>query len=854
MLRPALMAVMILGLAMSASAATAAAKKPAVKSDTPSSPAAASQALRAAIADLTATFGEEYPRGKEYLARLDAIEKRQAANDAEAGKDFLTLQHEALLANPLLSRQPILFVTRTQYAPDHHSTETMFQTGEINTGKFHGGGVIKTINLAKGGEVKTLLEAPRGVARDVEVDYDGKKILFSMRKDVGDDYHVYEMNADGSGVRQLTTGAGISDIDPAYLPDGRIVFSGTREPKYCHCNRHIMANLYTMDANGGGMRQIGHNTLFEGHSFVMPDGRILYDRWEYVDRHFGPSFGLWTTNPDGTNHQLYFHNNTWSPGAIVDARVIPGTDRVVCTFSSCHDRPWGAIAIVDRSLGLECGDPVLKIWPASARQLLPAAPQLGQSVGSGIDGFKQVQPKYEDPFPLSEKYFLCSRAVKGEEMGIFLLDTFGNEVLVHSESPGCYDPMPLGAHPRPKTLSTHVDLAKKEGLFYLQDVYIGTGMEQVKRGSIKWLRIVEVPQKLFWCNGNWNVDATQAPAMNWNCTNSKKILGDVPVEEDGSAYFAVPADKFIYFQALDKDKMMVQSMRSGTTIMPGERQGCIGCHENRLGPVPGAGVQTVAMRKPPTQIEPWYGPARDFNYFTEVQPVFDKNCVKCHDYGKPGTAKLTLAGDLGLVFNTSYIELRSKSATRWAPEKPGAPKIYVKVVDDGPPDVLPAFAWGSHRSKLIDVVKSGHNNVKMDQESLDRLVTWIDMNAPYYGSYGTAFGDNAFGRSPLNNKQLGELAQLTGVKVGSQALEMKASQVNFTRPELSPCLAGFKDKNDPKYKAALDIILAGQKVLQTQGRGDMPNYKLCEKDQKQLDKREKWLQTEAETRKTSLSE
>ena len=155
-----------------------------------------------------------------------------------------------------------------------------------------------------------------------------------------------------------------------FLPDGDIVMASSREPKYCHCNRHIMCNLFRMGPAGEHLIQIGHNILFEGHPSLMPDGRILYDRWEYVDRHFGPSFGLWTVNPDGTSHALFYGNNAWAPGAIMDARVIPGTERSIATFGSCHDRPWGAIAIVNRGRGLDGSEPVERIWPAEVRRFL----------------------------------------------------------------------------------------------------------------------------------------------------------------------------------------------------------------------------------------------------------------------------------------------------------------------------------------------------------------------------------------------------------------------------------------------------------------------------------------------------
>jgi hypothetical protein len=689
--------------------------------------------------------------------------------------------------------------------------------------------------------VTPLVDAPEGVARDPDVRFDGERILFSMRRNKADDYHVYEMNPDGSDLRQLTFGKELTDIDPFYMPGGAIGFSSTREPKYCQCNRHVMANLFVMNADGGNIRQTGHNPLFEGHGSVMPDGRVLYDRWEYVDRHFGPSFGLWTANPDGTGHALYYGNNAWSPGGIIDAHVVPGTSLVVATFTSCHDRPWGALAVVDRRLGLDGTAPVVQSWPADISRFLNTQGY------AGIDVFKEVEPKYEDPYPLSAKYFLCSRAVQGERMGIFLIDVFGNEVLLHSEEPGCFDPMPVAPRACPPAIPPRVRLDERNGYFYVQDVYRGTGMENVPRGTIRYLRVIEAPAKLFWTQPCWNIDATQAPAMNWNLTNNKRILGDAPVAEDGSAYFSVPADTFLFFQALDENRIMVQSMRSGTFLQPGETAGCVGCHEHRLSAAPDT-APLAAVGRPPSELEPWYGPPRTFNYLTEVQPVFDRYCVACHDYGKEAGETLNLAGDLGLAFNTSYADLRSKSPVRWQPDRPGDPKPLVKAVDDGPPEVLPPYAWGSYRSRLVDIMRGEHHGVQPDRESLERVVTWIDLNAVYYGSYASSYPDNVFGRSPLDNAQLERLRALTGLNVGDQQLEMTGSQISFTRPECSPCLAGLKAEDSEKYREALAIIQAGQDQLMRVPRPDMPGFSLVrDVEIKQQAKHDAYIRTQAET-------
>lgn len=761
------------------------------------------ETVRAAVQELINRHGAAYPRGREFLRTLDEFASRHDSQSAE--KELRALQREALLANPDVARHPLLFVVRPQYRKDHHNTETMFQTGEINTGSFVGGGALKAIDV-RSNEVRTLLTVPEGLVRDPDVSFDGRKVLFSMRKNRADDYHLYEIAADGTGLRQLTFGGGVSDIDPIYLPDGRILFTSTREPKYCMCNRHIMGNLFTMDADGRHLEQIGHSTLHEGHAALMDDGRVLYDRWEYVDRNFGDAQGVWVCNPDGTNHAIHWGNNTASPGAALDARQLPGTSLFVATFSSCHDRPWGALAVVDREQSLDGRRAVVRTWPADAIELVDKG---------NYDTFTRVAIKYEDPYPITDRVFVCARMTgRGEQMGLYLLDWHGNELLVHVEGPGCYDPLPLGPRARPPVVPSRVDASRPTGRVYVQDVYRGAGMERIQRGTIKRLRVVESPEKRFFTGAAWDGGTgQQAPGMAWDDFNNKRIVGSTPVEADGSVYFEAPADTFVYFQLLDERGMMVQSMRSGTIVRPGEVIGCVGCHEDRRSSVPPASTG-AALRRAPRPLAPWYGPPRLFSFAAEVQPVFDKHCVSCHDVGQPAGEKLDLSGDWGLVFNTSYAELRSKR--------------LVHVVGAGPTQVQPPKSWGSHASRLARVLCAGHGQpeideqIQLDAESFDRIVTWIDINAPYYPEYAAgAYRDNPYGRAPLNAAQLKRLSELTGFNL----LDRKnVAAVRFSRPEKSACLTPLSDQET--YREALELIRVGRENLATDPRPDMPGFDL----------------------------
>ncbi|HEY3323962.1 MAG TPA: hypothetical protein VGP72_26150 [Planctomycetota bacterium] len=779
------------------------------------------QILREAIKDLIATFGARYPKGADYLARLDALEKRLA--EPQAATDFAALQREALAANPLVSGQPLLYTTHAQYVAIYHAIDTLYQVGEATEGKYHRGGALKVLDVPSG-KTKTLVEAPEGLVRSPCVHFDAKKIIFSMRHNPKENFHLFEINVDGTGLKQLTSAPDVSDFDPLYLPDDTVVFSSTREPKYNMCSQDIGANLHRMEADGANIYQITKSTLFENQSSLMPDGRILYKRWEYVDRNFGDAHGFWTVNPDGTNQAVLWGNNKADPGAVYYPRVIPGSGgKLLCILSTHHHNMWGPLAIIDPQLATDGKASILRTWPASVRQ------RLSDSDRFNCDGMNAINPKYEEPWPLSEKYFLCSRMIgKGPEMGIYLIDTFGNEVLLHAEAPSCFSAMPIVAQARPPLLPSRRTFAQEPGYLYVQNVYQGTHMQGVKPGAVKKIRIVESPEKRAWTSGKWYGQGFQAPGMNWHDFTAKRILGTVPVEADGSAYFTVPSDTFIYFQLLDENGMMIHSMRSGTVLQAGERTGCVGCHEHRLSAPPAvapaslpAGTETgatpMALRRAASEIEPWYGPPRIFNYLSEVQPVFDKYCVSCHDFGKDGAKKLILAGDKDPFFNASYTQLWRKG--------------YIKPIGAGPSSVQPAYAWGSHASKIVQYLQMNASRVKLDKESFDRLVTWIDLNAPYYPSYDTSYPDNMSGRCPLNDAQMKRLGQLTGIKWDREAnfASNTGPWVSFDRPELSPSLEKLA-KDGPEYKEALAIIQAGKEVFAKVPRADMPGFQPCEKD------------------------
>ena len=753
---------------------------------------------KAAIEELGKSY-KQYPVAK----LLEELEKTE---------DLAAFQRKALVTlNPIVNSVPVLFATRKQFRPDHHNTATLFQTKEINTHSYDTEGALKVLDVASG-KVTTLFDPGKGTTvRDADVDFDATQIVFSMRRGITNDYHIYTLSLDNPEPKQLTSKPQVSDIDPIWLPDGDILFSSSREPKYCMCNRHIMCNLYRMKPDGANIHQIGKSTLFEGHSTLMPDGRVLYDRWEYIDRNFGDAQGLWTCNPDGTGHAIYWGNNTTSPGGVIDARTLSKTHLSIAVMAACHDRPWGALGLIDRSKGIDGQEPVVRTWPLEFRERI-------KTEGQDFDSPGRLKTKYEDPFPLDDEHFLCARQTgKGEEMGIYYLDLHGNEVLVYVEAPGCFDPMPIRPRAKPPIQPARRNFkdVNGTGYFYVQNAAIGTHMKGVEPGAIKYLRIVESPEKRTWSSGFWNGQGQQAAGVNWENFENKRILGTVPVEDDGSAYFEAPGNTYLFFQALDKDGMLIQSMRSGIYVQPGETYGCVGCHENRVGDIPPVKQKPKALSRKADKLNGWYGPARLFSFQQEVQPVFNKHCISCHDYGKKAGAKLNLAGDRDVFFSTSYVDL-------WALK-------IVKCVGAGPAAFQEAYSWGSHLSKLIQVLKKGHNDVKLSEEEMNRLITWVDINAPYYPRYECAYPQNPGGRSPLTDAELSSISGWTGIKIANSCGARQRSQISFTRPEKSRMLEKL-DPTTPQYSQAVALIREGGKRLAEKPDADALGFKPCEKD------------------------
>jgi hypothetical protein len=565
-----------------------------------------------------------------------------------------------------------------------------------------GGSRLCALNL-RTGKVREILATAAGAIRDPRVSYDAEKILFAYCKGGDDVYHLYEIRVDGTGLKQLTFG-NFDDVDPCYLPDGGIAFSSARCMRFIPCNRTQSSYIYRMEADGSRILPLGSNVLWEDHPIPMRDGRILYTRWEYTDRATESFRDLWVMNPDGSSQQLLWGGGTERPYptffAKCDAMPIPGTDdKVVCIFSPAFGRreSAGDVAIVN----LKNGPDDLK----SGRRISPFLPELGWDIGSG-----RGEVGFRDPFPLAEDCFLAAF-----NTSICLLDANGATQAVYTAGKVVHDPKPILPRPREKVIPWRIDLTKTTGHLVVSDVYNGRNMAGVTRGSVKEILIMEDLPKAFCRHG-------MRGYVNLNSTPTfRRVLGTVPVEEDGSASFELPAARGVYFALLDKDGIAVKRMLSLTMVMPGESASCAGCHEFRTQKIPqSAGL--LATRRPPSHIKPYAGIPEILNYIRDVQPVWDRNCVKCHNSDQP-SGKVNLSGDYNEFYSQSYYTLHARRQVSvpdgWAQE-----------------GNTPPYGFGTGASPLMKKLRGGaHHGANVTPREWDIVRLWVETSCQYMSTY-----------------------------------------------------------------------------------------------------------------------
>jgi hypothetical protein len=679
------------------------------------------------------------------LGALGALVVKSRPKDAGAWRELYLRARWAVrdlaFGNPRIDFDEILFVRR-QWPPWNH--QCSHRVGEA---QIPGANLCVLEGLSPDGRVRALLDdehAKGGVGRP-DLSYDAKRIVFpyaaprprptaygygrpGVRGGACLMYDIYEVRVDGAGLRRLTNSPDSEDTEPAYLPGGRIAFTSSRDDRFVQCGDWALAcGIYTMDADGADPRRVTEPKEGEFYPSMLDDGRIMYTRWDYVMKAYNVIQQLWAVNPDGRAASLVYGDHyafSKGPIAFFEARQIPGTSLVISTGAAHHNTGVGPVMIVDLRQNRGGPDGMRRVTSEVGY------PEAGASNTRSAAGW------YSSPYPLSPEHFLVAYSFDSNNAArhgyaLYLQDVHGNKELVYRASgASCYSPIPLRARPRPRVIpdmAGGVDPATP-GRLLVTDIY--QGLAGIERGTVKYIRVLEthsktvrtVPQRCdVGVSTGWDV---------------RGVLGTVPVEEDGSAHFTVPPFRQIFFEALDEDYLEIRRMRNFTNVMPGEKQSCIGCHEP-YGTAPMGAAAVTAARRAPSRITPPPWGTGGFSFAKVVQPVLDKHCVRCHDGSKEKGKAYDLRGkemvraptrhdrDQGPqhMVSVSFLNLLERVS-------------YVRVGNyQGEKVPLATGATGSRRSKLMQVLKKGHNKVALDIAEWRSLAAWIDCNAPFYGGW-----------------------------------------------------------------------------------------------------------------------
>ena len=704
---------------------------------------------------------------------------------------------QAPLDPQVLGFDEIAFVKRKPYSSDHYYTD-------INNGtspdRFLPDNGIYIYNLRTRAErpVVTAAALPggKGFIGKISLSFDAHKIVFDFRQDPGSGFRIWEVNTDGTGLRQVSfppqdeaekvarwhAGWHTDDIHPCYLPDGGIIFSSTRceHTVLCGGSSHLVApGLHRMNADGTNVVQLTQSPVSEFCPVVLDDGRVMYQRWEYVDKGARVGKTIWSIYPDGTMPQNLFGLAHDTTTVYMYPQPLPGKPHRLVCVGTCHFPQGGclgAILLVDYGMGLrergpdpnqpeylQAGkrDPVTNITPhVFVQRRTEPGWQFVTKEGKYVqDGEGRKGHLYTHPYPVSEREFLVSYKVNAEDhykevanaYALYLIDTEGHHRAVHADPKlSCWHPLPLVARQVPPVLQSARDpqyAAENQAVCAVSNVY--RGMEGVEPGTVKWLRINEALPR-FWSTGRrWGPSLSSS---SWKAALWPRVQwGVVPVEADGSAHFVVPANRALFLQALDENFREVQRERTYVNYAPGEVRSCTGCHgqSNRIMPLQSSATPLALKRSPSTpQPQPCDlvangGDGRAgqvIHYPTDIQPIWDAKCVSCHGPTKPADG-LRLTGEITEYYNTSYETLARKEL---------AGPIIAEFTSFLQGDrgnyngaYLPPKHLGCPTSALIAVLtNAGHpKNAKDDHtkmltaRELMIVSRWVDSNYQFYGSY-----------------------------------------------------------------------------------------------------------------------
>jgi hypothetical protein len=688
---------------------------------------------------------------------------QDSSNGPQPSAEAARARVQKLLDGPMRGLDEIVFAVRS-VIPEHWYANFGYFSPDADRKCYGKGGRLCRLNL-RTGKLTMLVDDPEGAVRDPCVAYDGQRIVFSYRPGGTDTYHLWGIRADGTGLRQLTSGA-YDDIEPSWLPDGGIAFVSARARRWVQCWLTQVASIHRCDADGRNVRQLSANLEHDNTPWPLPDGRILFMRWEYVDRSQVHYHHLWTMNPDGTGQTGFFGN--LHPGDVyIDAKPIPGTDRVVLIRSPGH----GAA---------EHAGFVSTLCVKRGPDHLPSLQNISRSAD------------FRDPWAVTDDAFLVARdntlVLMNGQGSVHTLYTLPREfgaVWLH-------EPRPLALRSQEPVIPPHVDLARSTGRYLLSSVYVGRNLAGIKPGEIKKLLVLEsLPKPVNFTGG-------MDPLSYVGTFTLERVLGTVPVEADGSAHFEAPALCSLFFIALDDNDLAVKRMQSFTSVGPGETLGCVGCHAQGTVTPLATTELPLAARRAPSRIKPIAGTPDVPDFPRDVQPIIDRHCVKCHDYDRRDGG-VVLTGDRGPMFSHSYYSL-----------------VVWKQVADGrnyARSNYPPRSLGSGGSALMQKLSPSHYDVRLSPVERQTVRLWLDAGAPYPGTYA-ALGTGTIGGYQQNQQVLENDANWPETRAAQDVFARRCATCHHAKQRPIPRSLSDEiglsfwapDMNDPRLRHSRHIV------------------------------------------------
>lgn len=628
----------------------------------------------------------------------------------------LELKRSILLANPLLDSDRIVVShyrlgagAREAMAPQLGTQANNWSNQESASRGGFDAEILELSNLR--GEIRSrqVYKPDNGSSiADLRLHWDGERVTFTQTQD-DSRWNVFEVRLDGSGFRPLIVNEepDLEFYDGTYLPDGRVIAVSNIGYQGVPCvnGDDAVGNMVLYNPEDRNLRRLTFDQDANWNPVIMNNGKVMYTRWEYTDLTHYYSRIVMHMNPDGTENKALYGSGAMFPNSTFDVQPLPGDGSAFVGIISGHHgvARSGRMMIFDPSKGRNSIHGIVQEIPYRNRPVVELIKD---------ELVNDVWPQFIKPEVLDEKYFLVSAKLSPESLwGIYLVDVYDNiTCIVETEGEGYISPHLVRKSKTPPIIPDRVKLDQKEATFFIQDIYEGEGLRGIPRGTVKELRLHAYEYAYVKTESDHNWHGIQS---GWDI---KRNLGTVPVEEDGSAMFTVPANTPISIQPLDENGIAVQWMRSWVTGQPGEIVSCVGCHENQNSIV--VPKRVMASEKKPRKLTPPEGGVRSFTFDLEIQPILDRSCIACHNGERTFDLRGGKKDEKG--YGTSYLNLH--------------PYVH-RQGGEGDMVVLQPYEYHPNTSELVRMLKRGHYNVELTDKEWRTIYNWIDYNAPDKGYF-----------------------------------------------------------------------------------------------------------------------